>query len=55
MKRLLPILCAATALGSLVLIHAQDQQQDAPVRKGGKKGGGKKTGGAKKVELPHPF
>jgi hypothetical protein len=51
-RTFLPILCFA-ALG-VALTQAQDQQQEAPVKKGGKKGGGKKTG-AKKVEMPHPF
>lgn len=51
-RNLLPVLCFAAA-GGLVLIHAQDVQE-APAKKGGKKGGGKKTG-ARKVEMPHPF
>ena len=54
LRTFLPILCFA-ALGGLVLTQAQEQPQQAPVKKGGgKKGGGKKTG-AKKVEMPHPF
>jgi hypothetical protein len=53
MRLLLPTICFAI-LGGLVIISAQDPQQDAPAKKGGKKGGGKK-GGAKKSSFHTRF